>query len=834
MKRTYTLLIPLFLILASCSNEEGGSLNASSNSSHTIFSTSLINGGFEAASLEGWEIIEGDAYDDDSVSSSSFFRFDYDNDHQEISRQKEGNWYLDGRGFDLSKRGSRTGIIRSSKFILGSSGDISFKLAGGALATGRGSTIKKPDEKRCYLGIYDAETNQLIAKQYNEYFVEQNDPYVSLDKYNAGVYSTDNFAAYSLSLLPYVGKELYIQIVDCDTSAYYGYLSVDDIRIDLEDPQPVGPSYVKSHTYQEDIEAPSIYEIKNGGFETGSLAGWDVLEGEAFSQNGVNAESTWWNENISYCRDGNYHYGYYRPEATGRMKSSSFVLGGSGFVSFKMGGGMHQDLCYLSFILEGEDSQKEVARFSNSAYWNFQFPYVENGMRLLNMNQYVADLSLYLGEKMHIEVVDLDSSSDDLGALTLDSIQTYYEKKPEFYEENYFKAHSSIPLEEYVDNSYQVLNGGFETGDLSGWEASWKENGPGEVLEASLWWGKHAYNNKGRYVFSGEKLEGGQGELTSSSFILGGTGHITYSLGGAKDPRKVYVSLLDAETKEELGRYGNPYFNDLGEGAINKGSNLMNMLPYDLDASAYLGRRLQIQLVDHSSSDWGLLSFDSLCTYHPSLLSIPEGSYIAQNCLPSLHGEEDSYEILNGNFESGDLTGWTKEGNIGDIGVEAVYWNEFYSFEKEGAYFFSGWKGNESESGSLLSSPFVVNEIARLTFRLGGMKDSSKCYMSLLDASSGEEVARFGNEAFNDALRYRYSFPGFGKENILSKDNRFMANMVPYVADLSAFEGRTLRVKLVDNASNDWGLCFADDFHSHYNSLTEIDSFYRLAKNILA
>ena len=833
MKKTFFWLTLPFLALSSCSDHAPSSSN-SEEKEEPLAPRGILNGGFEASSLEGWEILWGNAYDDDSVSSSSFFRFSYDEKHQEISRGKEGNWYLDGRGFDGTRRGDRTGAIRSSTFVMGSSGDLSFRLAGGALVTGRGSTAKKPEEKRCYLGVYDAETDELIAKQYNDYFVEQTDPYVSADKYEAGVYSTDNFASYSLSLLDYVGKELYLQIVDNDPSFYYGYLSVDDIRVDLEDPQPLGPSYVKTPIYSEDVEAPSIYEIKNGGFETGSLAGWEVLEGEAFSNDGVNAESTWWNENISYSRDGSYHYGHYRPEATGRMRSSSFLLGGSGFVSFKLGGGMHQDLCYLSFVLEGENGSKEVARFANSKYWNFQFPYVENGMRLLNMNLYVAELSLELGRTLHIEVVDLDASSDELSALTLDSIQTYYEKKPEFYAENYFQAKNSIPLEEYADSPYQVLNGGFETGDLTGWEFSSEGEAPGEVLEASLWWGKHAYNNKGRYLYSGEKRESGKGKLRSSPFLLSGTGHITYLLGGAKDPRKVYLSLLDVETGEELGRYGNPYFNDLGEGAINKGSNLMNLLPYDLDASSFLGRRLCVELVDSSSSDWGLMAFDSLCTYHPSLVSIPEGSYSAKNLLSPVRGEGDDFEIRNGDFETGDLTGWKKEGGIGEVDSSSVYWQEFYSFEKEGSYFFSGWKGDERLSGSLLSSPFQVNETARLTFRLGGMKNADQCYLSLVDEESGEEVARYGNPRFNDSLRYRYSFPGCGKENVLSKEGEYMANLAPYVADLSAFKGRVLRVKLVDNASRDWGLFFADDFRSHYETLEEINASYFPAINLLA
>lgn len=179
---------------------------------------------------------------------------------------------------------------------------------------------------------------------------------------------------------------------------------------------------------------------------------------------------------------------------------------------------MHQDSTYLSFVVEGEEGDVEVARYANRAYKNFQFPYVENGMRLLNMNLYVADLRLYLGQRMHIEVVDNDASADELGCLVLDSIETYHETRPQYYDQNFFYAENSIPLEAYPSSANQPRNGGFETGDLTGWEASWTEpsSAIGEVSSDPLWWGKHATNAKGKCLFTGEKHESGQGELLSS------------------------------------------------------------------------------------------------------------------------------------------------------------------------------------------------------------------------------------------------------------------------------------------------------------------------------
>ena len=45
------------------------------------------------------------------------------------------------------------------------------------------------------------------------------------------------------------------------------------------------------------------------------------------------------------------------------------------------------------------------------------------------MLQYYIDLHEYVGESLYIEIVDNNSSSDDLGCMTFDSFETYYEEK---------------------------------------------------------------------------------------------------------------------------------------------------------------------------------------------------------------------------------------------------------------------------------------------------------------------------------------------------------------------------------------------------------------------
>ncbi len=794
--------------------------------------STLRNGGFESSTLDGWSVEYGDAYSDDSVTSDSYFSYSYDPKHQEISINKTGSWYLSGKGFDGKTSFSRTGAIRSEHFILGGDGSISLKLAGGAIAIGKGDAPFKDDSRICYVGVYTAKDDKMVARFTNEYFFEHLEDYVDVSKYEKGVYNTDNFVEYTAYLFDYIGEEMYLRIVDNDQDVYYGYLSVDDIRIGGELPQQEGLYYVKQHDYLDDIEAPSIYDIKNGGFETGSLAGWEVLRGLAFSNEGVNAEKCWWNESIPYEKEGNYHYGHYMPSATGRMRSSTFVLGGSGYVSFKLGGCADNNLTYLSFYVLDGDTPKEVARYSNRKYWNFQFPYVPNGMRLLNLVQYVADLRQYLGQSMYIEVVDENTSSDDLGAMTLDSIITYHEKKPRFSGNDHYQALSMISFDVELTNEYQVKNGTFETGDLSNWEASWSEeiNRIGVVTNNDGWWKEnYPYNKKGNFLFTGVSDETNTGYLKSSSFKVGGINKMSFLLGGARDPRLCYVGVYDALTDEELARYGNRYFHDITLDLVNFGCNLLNMVQYVADLNEFAGREVYLKVVDNATSAWGLMAVDSFITYYTDEASLPNNYYNAVDISPrDPIGEVNGFTVLNGNFETGDLTGWTYEthdGEFGGIAFDEVWWHEWYSHNKEGNFFFSGMAGVEGATGSLTSSPFKVAGQNKMSFRLGGGLSSR---IELLN-DKDEIVATYRNYKFQDHLARKYCYNGEPID--LSLDGVYMANMVTYIADLSEFEGQTLRIRIVDEGTKDWGLVFVDDFKTYYKSSGELPEGFEAREN---
>lgn len=791
----------------------------------------LVNGGFESSTLSGWTVEYGDAFDDDSVSSVKEFSFPNDSEHKMIPVNHTGNWYLSGKGFDGKRPHGYTGSIRSQTFTLGGDGSISMKLAGGALVTAKGENAPaKSPEKTCYVGVYTKSDDKMVAKFSNKYFLEHTDPYVNVGDYTSGTCCTDNFYTYTEDLSEYYGREMYIRIVDNDTDVYYGYISVDDIRIGGEDAQTEGTLYVKTRDFSTEAVAPSKYEIANGGFESGSLAGWTVVSGNAFSNDGVNGAKYWWNESIPYDRDGNYHYGHYEPTATGVMRSSEFVLGGSGYISYKLGGCSNNSLTYLRFMVKTDRGDKQIARFSNFKYWNYQFPYVQNGMRCLNLVRYYADFSQYIGQTMYIEVVDENASADELGCITLDSVQTYYEVAPVWYDSLAFEAQPDPDLFDIApDSPHQVPNGTFETGDLTGWTMV---GDIGEVTNASGWWPENfPYNKKGDYLFSGISKEDNVGTLTSSAFTLGGTGDITFRLGGGKNPAKCYVSIIDAETEEELVRFGNLGFRDNGTVGLNTNSFLANMISYRanlIELGVEAGRSIKIRITDSATSGvWRLITADSFITYYESALGLPKNAVVARNILPFVETDNE-YTVLNGGFELGDMTGWTVVGGGNIDGVESgdTFWNEEIPYNNGGLFHFDGWKATENESATyaIRSEEFTLGGSGFISFKMGGRSAKVRVYKA---GATPELIAEYANTAFSDT-----SFP------YVDSGCR-LATMTTFFADLSDYKDETLFIELCDSQSEtdengkplNWGFAFFDDINTYHETAPDASAFDTVTLN---
>lgn len=787
----------------------------------------LANGGFESGNLSGWTVEYGDAFDDWSVSSQSTFSFEDDAEHNQIDIQKTGNWFLSGRASDGKRDCAATGAIRSQNFVLGGNGKISLKLAGGAITRAKG-------DKTCYVGVYTAKDDKLIHKFTNSFFSKHETSYVDVAKYDSGTFATDNFLRYTKELPTYVGSEMYIRIVDNDVSNYYGYISVDDIRIGSDRSQPTGTEFVKMRGPQGEAKAPTQYDIINGGFETGDLTGWTIVQGDAFSNDGVNSQKYYWAESIPYNRDGNYHFGYYNPTGTGVMQSSEFVLGGSGVIGFKLGGCADRERTYLRVMVKSSTGEfKEAERFSNTEYWDKQFPYVANGLKICNLVQYYADLSEYMGNVMRIDVVDendeTDLRHDGRFAIVLDSVCTYYERSPLLnYSEQYYTQNPSADgIDEEIPSEYQVLNGTFETGDLTGWTHGNPQKPIGDITRSSTWWSERLpYNKKGKYLFSGLTANGepNTGTLTSSPFTVGGDA-FSFLMGGGANGKLCYISIISEDESTEYARFANHKFNDLGIGrdVFNKTSFLANMVQYKGSYGALgipVGTRVKIRITDNATKDWGLITVDSFITYYEKSSDIPSGAVQVINILnQSMLGSDSEYQVLNGDFESGDLTGWTVAKQTGStfkteaLGSQTTFWGEMLPFNKGGKYFLNGAlaMANEADTFVLRSQNFVLGGSGFISFKLGGKTAALR-----VRDSSGTLIAEYRNTEFNSEN------PPFPYVDLGCR----LFTMTTYVADLSVHLGKTLYIELVDLDGRDFGNPVFDDIITYYETSPVIGQAY--------
>ena len=108
------------------------------------------------------------------------------------------------------------------------------------------------------------------------------------------------------------------------------------------------------------------------------------------------------------------------------IKSSNFTLGGSGFISVRMGGRAAK----VNVYTVGENQL--IKTVTNTAYSGDSFPSVASGNRQGTMVKYLIDLSEHLGKNLYVELEDDGSMPNDWAVAFFDEVVTYYEEVPAF------------------------------------------------------------------------------------------------------------------------------------------------------------------------------------------------------------------------------------------------------------------------------------------------------------------------------------------------------------------------------------------------------------------
>jgi sucrose-6-phosphate hydrolase SacC (GH32 family) len=465
----------------------------------------IENPSFETGDLTGWTVLEGDAFADAGVSDAVDWGWG-------CCFNAVGSYHYWGHA---AGGDGLTGRMRSSTFTLDGIGQITFLLGGGN------------DIDNLYVALMRESDDTELMRATNARFDDS-------ERLHRVVWDAS----------AHVGEQLYFLVVD-EATGGWGHINLDDFQ-----------------TYHED----SAFEIVNPGFESGDLTGWTVLEGDAFTDAGV-TDAEDWGWGCCFDRVGDYHFwgAVAGDEATGRMRSTTFVLGGSGRIEFLIGGGNDIDNLYVALMRESDDA--ELMRATNSAF--------DDSERL---NRVAWDASDHLGDELYLLVVD--EATGGWGHINLDDVKVN------------------------VDVIGPVIaNHSFETGDLTGWTVVEGDAfGPEQVTDERLD-GMH-----GRYHLWGAHgvSDDATGELRSSRFLLSGDGVIELLVGGDDDP-DLFVAAVRAEDDTELIR------------ATGPGHEEYSAVTWDL--ADHVGEELYIRVVDDSPT--GHLNLDGVQTLRSAPMHWP-------------------------------------------------------------------------------------------------------------------------------------------------------------------------------------------------------------------
>ena len=320
---------------------------------------------------------------------------------------------------------------------------------------------------------------------------------------------------------------------------------------------------------------------------------------------------------------------------------------------------------------------------------------------------------------------------------------------------------------------YKIKNGDLESGDLTDWSQEGNAFSLFGISDQTLTSNGQNNNKTGIYYFANKFAEEKTGVLISSPFKVGGSGFITFKLGGAMNSGLTYLSVIEKNTGIELFRFGNPLFTEDKSEVLND---------YKADLSKAKGKEVVIKITDNSTQNYGFVCFDEIITYYKNE---PDGYTLATDIKPINLGIATPSAIINGDFSSG-LNGWQTTGEQDCFTIDQI---------KDGKI---SNKSNSSSVGVLRSSPFKVSGTGLISYRLGMTEDKNLTYLSVKKCGTNEEIFR------TNSNRWKV---GHGEDTHL------------YYMDLSKYLGENIYLEFVDNSRSEWGAMSIKEIKTVYAEL---------------